>query len=61
MGDIVNLNKARKARARAQAKAGAAANRSLFGVKKADKDGAKVERERASRKLDQSKLDPPTS
>lgn len=61
MGDIVNLNKARKARAKAQAKAGAAANRSLFGVRKSEKDRARAERENAAAKLDQSKLEPPTS
>ena len=61
MGDIVNLNKARKARAKAQAKTDAAANRSLFGVRKADRDRARTEREKAAAKLDQSKLEPPTS
>lgn len=61
MGDIVNLNKARKARAKAEAKAGAAANRALFGVAKVEKDRAKSEREKAALKLDQNKLEPPTS
>jgi hypothetical protein len=61
MGDIVNLNKARKARAKAQAKAGAAANRSLFGIGKADNARAKAEREKAARKLDQARREPPTS
>jgi hypothetical protein len=61
MGDIVNLNKARKARARAEAKTAAAVNRPLFGVRKADRDRAKAEREIAARKLDQNKLEPPTS
>jgi hypothetical protein len=61
MGDIVNLNKARKARAKAEARAGAAANRSLFGLRKSEKDRAKGDREKAALKLDQSKLEPPTS
>ena len=61
MGDIVNLNKARKARAKAEGKAGATANRSLFGISKADRDRAKAEREHAARKLDQTRREPPTS
>ena len=61
MGDIVNLNKVRKERAKAEKKAGATANRGLFGVPKAHRDMAKAEREKSLRKLDQSKLEPPTS
>ena len=61
MGEIVNLNKVRKARAKAEKKAGATANRGLFGVPKVQKDRAKTEREKAALKLDQSKLDPPSS
>jgi hypothetical protein len=61
MGDIVNLNKARKARAKAAARSEAAANRSLFGLRKSEKDRARAEREEAARKLDQTRRDPPTS
>jgi hypothetical protein len=61
MGDIVNLNKARKARAKAAAKAEATANRSLFGIRKSEKDRARTERENAARQLDQSRREPPTS
>jgi hypothetical protein len=55
MAEPINLNKARKARAKAQAKAGAAQNRSLFGLKKTEKTVSKLEAERARRALDQAK------
>ena len=61
MGEIVNLNKVRKARAKAEKKAGATANRGLFGLPKALKDRARTEREKADRKLDQTRREPPTS
>lgn len=57
MAEIVNLNRARKARDKADAKAEAAANRVAHGLTKAQRDTAKAERERASRLLDQSKLE----
>ena len=57
MAEIVNLNRARKARDKAAAKADAAANRVAHGLTKAQRDTAKAERERASRLLDQSKLE----
>jgi hypothetical protein len=55
VNEIVNLNKARKARGKADAKAQAAQNRARFGRSKADKSAAKAEVERASRELDQRK------
>jgi len=55
MAEPINLNKARKARAKAQTKADAAQNRSLFGLKKAEKTVSKLEAERARRALDQAK------
>jgi hypothetical protein len=55
MVEPINLNKARKARAKADAKTQAAQNRALFGVKKADKTVSKLEAERARRDLDQRK------
>jgi len=55
MAEPINLNKARKARAKAQAKADAGRNRSLFGLKKAEKTVSKLEAERARRALDQAK------
>ena len=57
MAEIFNLNRARKARDKADAKAEAAANRVAHGLTKAQRDTAKAERERASRLLDQSKLE----
>ena len=55
MVEPINLNKARKARAKAQAKAQRAQNRTLFGLKKTEKVVAEMEAERARRKLDQTK------
>ena len=54
MAEPINLNKARKARAKAQAKAAAAQNRGLVGLKKSEKTVSKLEAERARRKLDQA-------
>jgi hypothetical protein len=55
MAEIVNLNRARKARDKAAAKAEASANRITHGLTKAQRDMAKAERERLSRLLDQTK------
>lgn len=55
MVEPINLNKARKARAKADAKAKAAENRAVFGVKKADRTVSKLEVERARRALEQQK------
>jgi hypothetical protein len=55
MVEPINLNKARKARAKADAKAKSAQNRSLFGLKKTEKIVAEMEAARARRKLDQAK------
>ena len=52
MGEIVNLNRARKDRARADDRATAAANRAAHGRTRADRDKAEAERERAARLLD---------
>lgn len=57
MGEIVNLNRARKTRAKAEDKARAAANRVAHGRKKSERQIAAKERERASRLLDGQKLD----
>ena len=61
MGDIVNLNKARKIKAKDQARATAKANRALHGVTKPEKDRARAERENAAAQLDQTRREPPTS
>jgi hypothetical protein len=55
MVEPINLNKARKARAKAQAKARGAQNRPLFGLGKSEKALTKLEAERARRALDQTK------
>ncbi|WP_426035487.1 DUF4169 family protein [Brevundimonas sp. DC300-4] len=55
MAEIVNLNRARKARDKAVAKSDAAANRVAHGLTKAQREMAKAERERLSRLLDQTK------
>ena len=57
MGEVVNLNKARKDRATAEAKAGASANRASHGRSKADRTAADKERARIQRLLDGSKLE----
>ncbi len=55
MVEPINLNKARKARAKAQAKTKAGQNRSIFGLPKAEKTISKLEAERARRALDQTR------
>lgn len=57
MGEIVNFNKARKARDKARAGETAKANRAKFGRGKADKTLTAAEREAADRRLDGAKRD----
>ena len=57
MGEVVNLNRVRKDRAKAEGKTAAAANRAAHGRSKADKTKAQKERTRAERLLDGSKLE----
>jgi hypothetical protein len=57
MAEIINLNKARKAKAKASAAAKAVENRTSFGRTKADKARDDAERARIDAALDQSKLD----
>lgn len=52
MSAPINLNKARKARARAEQRARADANAVTFGLTKAEKDRAKRENARKTRDLD---------
>ncbi len=52
MADIVNLNKARKAKAKDQARILADANRALHGRTKAEKQREQAERDRAARLID---------
>ena len=55
MAELINLNKARKARERAAAKAQAAENRTKHGRSKGQKAVTKLEAERARRDLDGAK------
>lgn len=55
MGEVVNLNRARKERAKAGAKATAGAQRAIHGLSKAERTRAEAERERARRLLDGQK------
>ena len=55
MAEPINLNRARKAKARAAGKAQAAENRVAFGRTKAEKTVSKLEAERARRELDGKK------
>lgn len=55
MSEIVNLNKARKARAQVEAKATAAANRAKFGRTKGEKAVSKLETAKTERTLDGAK------
>ena len=52
MGEVVNLRRARKARARGAAEAQAAANRAAFGRTKAEKQAIADETARRERDLD---------
>lgn len=59
MGDIVNLNKARKAAARRQAERDAAANRAKHGRSGAEKQNDRREAERRAALLDGAKREEP--
>ncbi len=58
MAEIINLNKARKAKARVTAEKQAAENRVRFGRSKAQKQQDAAESEAMRRKLDSLRLDP---
>ena len=55
MAELINLNKARKAKAKAAGKAQASENRVRFGQAKGEKAAAKLEAERARRELEGKK------
>lgn len=57
--EIINLSKARKAKARADQGAKAAQNRALFGRSKADKALVKAVEDKTVRLLDHSKREKP--
>lgn len=52
MVDLINLNKAKKTRARAESKAQAAQNRVRFGQARSEKAANRLEANRARRDLD---------
>ena len=52
MGDVVNLRRARKNRARRDADAVASANRAAFGRTRAEKDGHRAVQTLEARRLD---------
>ena len=55
MGDVVNLNRARKQRAKADARTTAVANRAAYGRTRAEREATERERECIARLLDGSK------
>jgi len=59
MAEIVNLNRARKARAKVDAKRTAEANRLTFGRTKVERLTTQTERERDAARLDGHKLEKP--
>ena len=59
MSNVVNLNKARKARDRDRAREQARENRVRFGRTKADKDLENAESQKSEQALDGAKLDKP--
>lgn len=58
MAELINLNKARKARARAEAGAKAAENRVAFGRTRADKQASEADRDKAARDLSGHEREP---
>jgi hypothetical protein len=58
MNEIVNLRRARKAKARAEAESVAAANRARFGTPKAQRALTQARSEKAAQRLDSHRLDP---
>lgn len=57
MGEVINLNRARKARDRAASRETAEVNRASHGRTRAEREAAEAERLRLSRILDGSKLE----
>ncbi|RZJ16310.1 MAG: DUF4169 family protein [Brevundimonas sp.] len=60
MGELINLNKARKARDKATAKRNAETNRAAHGRSKADRQAADTARDRDAARLDGHKRDDDT-
>lgn len=61
MGDLVNLNKARKTRVKTEAKKAASANRVLHGLSKEARALARAEQEKTARLHEQTRRDPSSS
>jgi hypothetical protein len=59
MAEIINLNKARKAKARVDKSARAEENRARFGRTRAEKQADAAETAKVTRLLDESKRDQP--
>jgi hypothetical protein len=59
MGEIVNLRRARRQRARDTAAEAAAANRARHGRTRAERDAERLEQERARRALDGARQEEP--
>lgn len=59
MGEVVNLNRYRKAVAKGGARRKATENRARHGQKKAEREAAGLEAKRRERQLDGNKLEPP--
>lgn len=57
MAEIVNLNRARKAREKEEAAKSAAANRARFGMSKEQRRRAEREAEKAKKELDDKRLE----
>lgn len=57
MGDVVNFNKVRKARAKVEAEEKARNNRVAFGRTKQEKEAARQEAEKRARELEGKRLD----
>ena len=57
MAEPVNLNRFRKAKRRAEAQKQAAENRAAFGRTKAERDIERLKTEKATRELDQKRID----
>ena len=58
MAEVINLNRARKARAKDEAKGTAAVNRTAHGRTRGQREVAEAERDKASRLLDGAKREP---
>jgi len=58
MGEVINLNRVRKAKARDEQAATAAANRRAFGRTKTERQADEAERRRQEAKLDGKRFEP---